>query len=61
MNWMSLDNSTGTVHGFIGKAEVVSVKKETLNIDTCEDLIAFIKSVGGIVFAIDECKKINNL
>lgn len=58
---MKLDNSTGTVHGFIGKAEVVSVKKETLNIDTCEDLIAFIKSAGGIVLAIDECKKINNL
>lgn len=58
---MNLDNSTGIIHGFIGKFEVVSVKKETLKIDTCEDLIAFIKSAGGIVLAIDECKKINNL
>lgn len=58
MYFIQLEHSTGVIRCFDGTTELGSIKKEHLNIQSSEDLIEFVKSVGGVYQAIVEC---NNL
>lgn len=59
MYFIQLEHSTGFIRCFDGTAELGSIKKDRLNIQTSEDLIEFVKNVGGVYQAIVECNNLN--